>query len=49
MPLVGKIAGAALEKALFNDKVNVDTMDTDEIIALIEEKGMLTLDAEAFR
>lgn len=37
MPLVGKIAGAALEKALFNDKVNVDTMDTDEIIALIEK------------
>lgn len=35
--LVGKIAGAALEKALFNDKVNVDTMDTDEIIALIEK------------
>ncbi len=37
VPLVGKIAAAALEKALFNDKVNVDTMDTDEIIALIEK------------
>lgn len=37
VPLVGKIVGAALEKALFNDKVNVDTMDTDEIIALIEK------------
>lgn len=37
VPLVGKIAGAALEKALFNDKVNVDTMDTDEIIDLIEK------------
>lgn len=37
VPLVGKIAGAALEKALFNDKVNVDSMDTDEIIALIEK------------
>lgn len=37
VPLVGKIAGAALEKALFNDKVNVDTMDTDEIIARIEK------------
>lgn len=37
VPLVGKIAGAALEKALFNDKVNMDTMDTDEIIALIEK------------
>lgn len=37
VPLVGKIAGTALEKALFNDKVNVDTMDTDEIIALIEK------------
>lgn len=37
VPLVGKIAGAALEKALFNDKVNVDTMDMDEIIALIEK------------
>lgn len=37
VPLVGKIAGAALEKALFNDKVNVDTMDTDKIIALIEK------------
>lgn len=37
VPLVGKIAGAVLEKALFNDKVNVDTMDTDEIIAMIEK------------
>ena len=37
VPLVGKIAATALEKALFNDKVNVDTMDTDEIIALIEK------------
>lgn len=37
VPLVGKIVAAALEKALFNDKVNVDTMDTDEIIALIEK------------
>lgn len=36
IPLVGKIIKAALEKALFNDKVNVDTMDTDQIIAIVD-------------
>lgn len=36
IPLVGGIMKKALEKALFNDKINVDTMDTDEIIAAVE-------------
>jgi len=36
IPLVGKIIKAVLEKALFNDKVNVDTMDTDQIIAIVD-------------
>ncbi len=36
IPLVGGIMKTALEKALFNDKINVDTMDTDEIIAVVE-------------
>lgn len=36
IPLVGGIIKAALEKVLFNDTINVDTMDTDAIIALVE-------------
>lgn len=36
VPIVGKLIGAALEKVLFNDKVNVDTMDTEAIIDLVE-------------
>jgi len=36
VPIVGKLIGAALEKILFNDKVNVDTMDTEAIIDLVE-------------
>ena len=36
IPLVGSIIATVLEKALFNDKVNVDTMDTDAIIAIVE-------------
>lgn len=36
VPLVGKLMGTALEKALFNDKVNVDEMDTDQIVEVVE-------------
>lgn len=36
IPLVGKAMAAVLEKALFNDKVNVDTMDTEAIIDIVE-------------
>ena len=36
VPLIGGIMGSMLESALFNDTVNVDTMDTDQIIAIVE-------------
>lgn len=36
IPLVGGKLGDAIEKVIFNDKVNVDTMDTDEIVKLVE-------------
>lgn len=36
IPLVGSIMATVLEKALFNDKVNVDTMDTEAIINVVE-------------
>lgn len=36
IPLVGGVMKTALEKVLFNDTVNIDTMDTDAIIALVE-------------
>lgn len=36
VPVVGKLLKAALEKVLFNDKVDLDTMDTDAIVALVE-------------
>lgn len=36
VPLIGSLLKTIFEKALFNDTVNVDTMDTDEIIALVE-------------
>ncbi|MCM1114923.1 MAG: Ig-like domain-containing protein [Clostridium sp.] len=36
IPLVGSVIATVLEKALFNDYVNVDTMDTDAIIAIVE-------------
>ncbi len=37
IPLVGNIIASAIEKALFNDKVNVDTMDTEEIVTIVED------------
>lgn len=37
IPLVGKIMAKALEKALFNEYVDVDTMDTEEIIKIVED------------
>ena len=36
IPLIGGVLGSMLESALFNDTVNVDTMDTDQIIAVVE-------------
>lgn len=36
IPLVGSLIAKALEKVLFNDKINVDTMDTDAIIAVVD-------------
>lgn len=35
IPIVGKLMATVIEKALFNDKVNVDTMDTEEIVDLV--------------
>ncbi len=37
IPLVGSLMKQALEKVLFNEYVNVDTMDTDSIIKLVED------------
>lgn len=37
IPLVGGLMKKALEKVLFNDKINLDTMDTDQIISLVED------------
>lgn len=36
VPLIGGIMGSMIENALFNDTVNVDSMDTDQIIGIIE-------------
>lgn len=36
IPLVGKLMATVLEKALFNDKVDIDSMDTEAIIDIIE-------------
>lgn len=36
IPLVGSIMATVIEKALFNEYVNVDTMDTEAIIAVVE-------------
>ncbi len=35
IPLLGKPLGAILEKAFFNDKVNLDKMDTEEIVNIL--------------
>lgn len=36
IPLVGSVMKTIFEKLLFNDTINVDTMDTDAIIAVVE-------------
>lgn len=36
IPIIGSLLKTIFEKALFNDTVNIDTMDTDAIIALVE-------------
>lgn len=37
IPLVGSIMATVIEKALFNDKINVDTMDTEAIVKIVED------------
>lgn len=37
IPLVGSIMATALEKILFNDKVDLDSMDTEEIVDIVEQ------------
>lgn len=37
IPLLGKPLGALLEKAFFNEYVDIDSMDTDEIVAILEK------------
>ncbi|MCH5314814.1 MAG: Ig-like domain-containing protein [Eubacterium sp.] len=36
IPLVGGVMASVIEKALFNDYVNVDTMDTEAIVEVVE-------------
>lgn len=36
IPLVGKVMATVLEKALFNDKIDIDSMDTEAIIDIVE-------------
>ncbi|MGN0522200.1 MAG: Ig-like domain-containing protein [Eubacterium sp.] len=36
IPLVGSIMASALEKALFNEYVDLDSMDTEEIVEIVE-------------
>lgn len=36
IPLIGSIIASAIEKALFNEYVDLDSMDTEEIIDLVE-------------
>ncbi|MCD7722489.1 MAG: Ig-like domain-containing protein, partial [Clostridiales bacterium] len=36
IPLVGSVLYSALESVFFNDYVDLDTMDTDEIVAILE-------------
>ena len=36
IPLVGKVMATVLEKALFNDKVDIDSMDTEAIVDIVE-------------
>jgi uncharacterized protein YjdB/acyl carrier protein len=37
IPLVGTVIAKVLQKALFNDYVDLDSMDTEEIVNLVEE------------
>ena len=36
IPVIGGAMGAMLESALFNDTINVDTMDTEQIVAIVD-------------
>lgn len=35
IPIIGKYLGDLLEKALFNDKINIDTLDADAIVTIV--------------
>lgn len=37
IPLVGGIIATVIQKALFNDKINVDSMDTEAIVKVVED------------
>lgn len=37
IPILGKVLGPILEKAFFNQYVDLDSMDTDAIVAILEE------------
>ncbi|WP_294903882.1 Ig-like domain-containing protein [uncultured Eubacterium sp.] len=37
IPIIGKPLGQIIEKAFFNEYVDLDSMDTDEIVALLEK------------
>lgn len=37
IPIIGKPLASALEKVFFNEYVDLDSMDTDEIVALLEK------------
>ncbi len=37
IPLLGSVLASALEKVFFNEYVNLDSMDTDEIVGLLEK------------
>lgn len=53
VPIVGKLLKTVMEKALFNDKVNVDTMDTEQIIEIVDaafgEDSVLAKYVEAYK
>lgn len=42
IPLIGSILGQLIEKALFNEYIDIETMDTDAIIEVVE--GVFTID-----
>lgn len=53
VPVVGKLLKTIVEKALFNDNVNIDTMDTEQIIEIVDkafgEDSVLAKYIEAYK